>query len=174
LNFLVFNSCTSYSQIHSKRQFKTIQFEEFVIEVPLSWQKVNLQGIDSFVGGVSDGEDTLVYDYGTYSTKFEEDVRIYPMEEKSLRPHKRSGATVVFSNTPEEDFRSGKYHQYYVNQDTISGYLAEITYPKKDTLGHYEIFVHDIYGNYDLKLYSANVSPDKRDEILAILRSLSL
>jgi hypothetical protein len=38
--------------------------------MPASWEPFSSQGFDSQVGGITNGEDTLRYDYGWYSYQF--------------------------------------------------------------------------------------------------------
>jgi hypothetical protein len=49
---------------------KTLEFEEFTIEVPSSWQSFIRQGYDSKTGGIRNGKDELTFDYGGYSYDF--------------------------------------------------------------------------------------------------------
>lgn len=48
-------------------EWKVLEFVYFTIEAPEPWEKVNLQGIDSYVGGLTNQHDTLIFDYGWYS-----------------------------------------------------------------------------------------------------------
>lgn len=49
---------------------KHLDFGAFHMETPHDWTKFKLQGIDSYVGGITNGEDTLRFDYGWYSSDF--------------------------------------------------------------------------------------------------------
>lgn len=49
---------------------KTIDFGSFTIHAPAGWKKIVFQGIDSYVGGLTNGRDTLIFDYGWYSYDF--------------------------------------------------------------------------------------------------------
>ena len=52
---------------------KTIDFSVFEIQVPNSWEKIKLKGIDSNVGAIITSEnDTIFYDYGYYSNDLSE------------------------------------------------------------------------------------------------------
>ena len=59
LAFLV--SCTTNT---SGRQ--TIDFNAFKINSPRGWSKFIEQGVDSYVGGLTNGSDTLWFDFGRY------------------------------------------------------------------------------------------------------------
>jgi len=45
----------------------TIDFGPFTIYAPAGWHEVSLQGIDSYVGRLTNEVDTLTFDYGWYS-----------------------------------------------------------------------------------------------------------
>lgn len=49
---------------------KTTDFNTFTLVLPPGWHKLSLQGIDSQVGGITNGRDELLYDYGWYSYNF--------------------------------------------------------------------------------------------------------
>ncbi len=49
---------------------KTMDFEQFTIDVPADWKSFTSQGYDSKTGGITNGKDKLTYDYGWYSYKF--------------------------------------------------------------------------------------------------------
>ena len=48
----------------------TVDFGGFQVEVPSSWKTFTDVGYDSQVGGLTNGKDTLSYDYGWYSYNF--------------------------------------------------------------------------------------------------------
>lgn len=52
---------------------KTLDFQQFTIEVPANWESYSLQGFDSKVGGIKNNKDTLKYDYGWYSYDFKKE-----------------------------------------------------------------------------------------------------
>ncbi|WP_343745288.1 cytochrome c [Chitinophaga sp.] len=47
--------------------WQTIDYGPFKLKAPLEWKRVEFKGIDSYVGGLSNGKDTLSFDYGRYS-----------------------------------------------------------------------------------------------------------
>ena len=83
---------------------KTLDFGRFTIEVPSTWNKVKLRGIDSYVGLIAIGEtDTLTFDLGWYSSSLQEsppftDTAIYAVidnrKAKIVRPI-RSGTGIT-------------------------------------------------------------------------------
>ena len=65
-------SCTS----KQKGRTKTLDFGEFKIDVPLTWQQVKAKGIDSYVGlMILDNGDTISFDLGWYSNPLEEEYK---------------------------------------------------------------------------------------------------
>lgn len=54
-------------------ELKTTDFNTFTLILPPGWGKLSLQGIDSQVGGITNGRDTLLYDYGWYSYDFRQE-----------------------------------------------------------------------------------------------------
>jgi len=53
-----------------RSEWKTFDFDTFTIEAPSKWKEFSSQGYDSRIGGVTNGKDTLHYDYGMYSNRF--------------------------------------------------------------------------------------------------------
>ena len=52
----------------TQQETKTLDFGAFTIEVPASWKKVKVQGIDSYVGQIKiDDRDVIGFDLGRYS-----------------------------------------------------------------------------------------------------------
>ena len=47
--------------------WQTLDFEFFKLQTPQGWTELNLKSLDSFVGGLTNGKDTLRFDYGMYS-----------------------------------------------------------------------------------------------------------
>ena len=54
---------------------KNVYFGDFEITLPEDWTKVRSKGIDSYVGKITNGIDTLTFDYGWYSGDFSHENR---------------------------------------------------------------------------------------------------
>lgn len=63
--FILLFSCSSPDNI----SWHTLDFGEFKIKVPHDWRSYSLNGIDSYVGGLTNGKDSLEFDYGWYSSE---------------------------------------------------------------------------------------------------------
>jgi hypothetical protein len=50
-----------------KPDYHWLDFDSFKLKTPGNWYKFKLQGIDSYVGGITNGRDSLLFDYGWYS-----------------------------------------------------------------------------------------------------------
>ncbi|MBI3135403.1 MAG: hypothetical protein HYZ14_12075 [Bacteroidetes bacterium] len=58
------------SSLTTDREYKTIDFKAFQLTTPGNWNEFQFQGIDSYVGGITNGDDSLIFDYGQYSYDF--------------------------------------------------------------------------------------------------------
>jgi hypothetical protein len=58
------------SKEEPRSEWKTFDFDTFTVEGPSKWKEFTRQGYDSRVGGITDGKDTLNFDYGMYSYRF--------------------------------------------------------------------------------------------------------
>ena len=66
-NILIIISIFCFS-CQPKSEFKKIDFETFEITVPENWNEIELNGTDSYIGGIITAEnDTLIFDIGAYS-----------------------------------------------------------------------------------------------------------
>ena len=50
-----------------KSDWQTLDFGAFKLNTPNNWQEFKQKGIDSYVGGLTNGKDSLWFDYGWYS-----------------------------------------------------------------------------------------------------------
>jgi len=46
-----------------------LDFRSFSLLAPTNWKKITLEGIDSYVGGLTNGKDSLIFDFGRYSAE---------------------------------------------------------------------------------------------------------
>ena len=56
-----------------KSNNEKFNFRAFAIELPTDWRKIEFNGIDSYVGGITNGIDSLTFDYGWYSYSLTEE-----------------------------------------------------------------------------------------------------
>ena len=62
-------SCQKEDLVDNKN-LKDFIFQKFTLTAPANWKAFTQVGIDSQVGGITNGPDTLFYDYGWYSYNF--------------------------------------------------------------------------------------------------------
>lgn len=48
------------------KPWKKMDFQLFTLSAPSDWDTIKIQGVDSYVGGLTNGDDTLIFDYGAY------------------------------------------------------------------------------------------------------------
>jgi len=48
-------------------EWQTLDFGAFKLKTPHGWKEFEQKGIDSYVGGLTNGKDSLYFDYGWYS-----------------------------------------------------------------------------------------------------------
>ncbi|MCU0351909.1 MAG: cytochrome c [Flavobacterium sp.] len=69
LSFLfLFVSCNSKTE---SSKFQKLDFGVFTLQTPKGWTIFKEKGIDSYVGGLTNGKDSLWFDYGWYSAEIE-------------------------------------------------------------------------------------------------------
>jgi hypothetical protein len=49
------------------REWPTLDYAAFTLQAPPGWKKFIERGVDSYIGGLTNGKDTLEFDYGWYS-----------------------------------------------------------------------------------------------------------
>ena len=60
--FLLITGCNTTSS-----KWQTLDFGIFKLTAPKNWTIVKEQGIDSYYGGLTNGKDSLWFDYGRFS-----------------------------------------------------------------------------------------------------------
>ena len=64
---MLFLNCIVACKRHDKKEWKTLDFKSFTLKTPSNWEILKEKGIDSNVGGLTNGIDSLYFDYGWYS-----------------------------------------------------------------------------------------------------------
>lgn len=52
--------------------WQTLDFKAFKLKTPKGWSIIEAKGYDSYVGGLTNGRDTLTFDYGWYTAEIDE------------------------------------------------------------------------------------------------------
>jgi hypothetical protein len=58
---------------HKELNWQTIDFGAFRLSAPSNWKKFTEKGIDSYVGGLTNGNDSLWFDFGWYSAEINDE-----------------------------------------------------------------------------------------------------
>jgi hypothetical protein len=61
----------------STEAWQVLDFGPFSIKTPDGWSKVKRQGTDSYYGGLTDGKDSLWFDYGRYNVDLIGDAKFW-------------------------------------------------------------------------------------------------
>ena len=64
---LLLSSCKPHTH-----DWKPLDFGAFKLKVPAGWNEIKEQGIDSYVGGITNKKDTLWFEYGPYCVRLGE------------------------------------------------------------------------------------------------------
>ncbi len=63
---LVLLACQHSPTVDQGRR-KRLDYGVFTLQAPPEWKKFTERGVDSYIGGLTDGKDSLEFDYGWYS-----------------------------------------------------------------------------------------------------------
>lgn len=89
-----------YISNSQKSDNNNFNFGAFSIYIPENWKKIEYNGMDSYVGGITNGKDSLTFDYGWYSYNFSDEDR-----EKQLFTTDTVNGKIALITKPKE---SGK------------------------------------------------------------------
>src|SRR5665213_241827 len=90
--------------------WKTLDFEAFKLKAPTDWTKFTEQGIDAYVGGLTNGKDSLWFYFGSYISGFQGDNENYLFAQDTINgkiaaikiPKKKSeGSIQMFINNAD-------------------------------------------------------------------------
>lgn len=57
----------------NKKDWHTLDFGSFTLKVPPDWQAFREKGVDSYVGGITNGKDSMWFDLGWYSAEINDE-----------------------------------------------------------------------------------------------------
>lgn len=127
---------------------KTLDFKDFTIDVPIKWQKEDVNGIDSRVGKiVIDPTDTISFDLGQYSSSLTE-LEPQVWERRTLKGWPKLDTTTLVI---VEDHRLAKETDQYRRQnllwDSINGLEVKIVYPRTAGNGTTGVYIDSLWSN---------------------------
>jgi hypothetical protein len=118
-------------------EWQTLDFGAFKIKTPQGWKILKEQGIDSYVGGLTNGKDSLWFDYGMYGVDLAiEDTIIHKVAKDTIN------GLYVWVTIPKE-----------VGKGYMSVHIPKVSDEKKFTIWGTNIIEPDII----LKMYKSLV-----------------
>jgi len=160
-------------------QTKTLDFGQFEIDVPTTWDKVEQQGIDSYVGQIAiDDTDTLEFDLGWYSNDLEDepnytirDGQVFLTRDFST-PSRR--VYTFIGNADTVDFK--KLERREIEWTVIDNKNAKIVRPKKLVPGLTGVYIDSLWTNGSgidrFNLYGMYLKPENEKLFLEAVETL--
>jgi hypothetical protein len=162
----------------SKLETKTLDFGNFNIDVPVTWQQVKANGLDSYVGlMILDKGDTVSFDLGWYSNSLEEEYKFMIDDgdvflRRELAPD--SGAYEFYGKADTVDLKKFKVNN--ISRTAIDGRQAKIIQPKMSGKGMTGIYFDSLWvagsGIDRFQMNGKNLDPDNEKRLLRAFATL--
>lgn len=167
-------SCTD----KQKPETKTLDFGEFKIDVPSTWQQVKADGIDSYVGlMIPDNGDTVSFDLGWYSSSLEEEYNFMVQNgDVFLRREitRDSGVYEFYGTADTVDIEKFKVNN--ISWTTIDGKRAKLIQPKNTGTGMTGIYFDSLWaagsGTDRFQMNGTDLHPDNERQLLKAFETL--
>lgn len=164
-------SCNEQKDTATK---KILEFGAFTIETPGGWEKLKLQGIDSYVGDIAiDDSDTLHFDLGWYSNDLTEYQEIKMPNGKTYyigSNDTASNPTLIDSINKDDVVKS------YISWDTIDGRRTKVLSQMKPGIGTTGIYIDSLWqAGSDIdkfNLYGKHLKPENEKAALLAFKTL--
>ena len=149
-----------------------LDFKSFTIETPSSWKKIDLRGVDSYIGGIQiDSSQGASFDLGFYSNDLNEFVKV--------KLHDTTYAFVATSDNPplivDSNFME-KIKKCKVLWDTIDGYRAKLVIPINSGFGVTGIYIDSLWQldskNVKFTLSGNNLTHENETKLLKAFKTL--
>lgn len=160
-----------------ENEFKELEFNDFNIEVPISWEQKSHNGIDfraDFL--MTKSGDTIHIDYGNQNGFFDEVVQVFSKDQiRKYDSLNLDTKKLVYSKTPSIDESQGVFLKEYYYYDTINGFRAKIKIPKKSGKGIIGISIDSINTKgKNLKIYATNINQKISNEFIKSIKSIKI
>ncbi|HLW42426.1 MAG TPA: hypothetical protein VKY82_08680 [Flavobacterium sp.] len=171
----------------SKSDFKTIDFDIFEISVPQNWKKIEMKGIDSYVGGiVTEKEDTLTFDIGLYSEDATKNNLPLVFDTKNFAEFsykekerlKKTNHLIIDSLSEKIDF--SKYLPQKFEIEKIDCFEAKIIRPTNKGFGTTGIYIDSLEGSkkmfnkLKMSFYGEDLSKETEIKFIKALKTIRL
>lgn len=166
---MVLNSCIE----ENANNYQEVRLNSFSIVIPENWKQLKVNGIDSSVDAfLTKKNDTILFDYGKYSSKIDNVVNVSDINEKrELDSLGFPTKEMFFSKIPDIDKNQGTFHREYFYYEEIDGKMAKIQVPKHIGQGFTKIYFDDINGK-TLSIRSKNLDSTEQFELLKSFKTL--
>ncbi|WP_298898582.1 hypothetical protein [uncultured Psychroserpens sp.] len=164
-----------FSCKEEKKAKKTVDFKNFSIEVPQKWVELQLNGIDSYSKGfLTKEEDSIMIDYGKYSSKIDDVVNVSNYSEKpKLDSLGFPTDEMFFSNTPDIDKNQGTFHNEYYLYKKVDDKVCKVQIPKIVGKGLTKVYFGSIDdSNNSLTVYGRDLDSTNQDALLEAFNSI--
>lgn len=155
---------------------KKTDFNQYTMDIPQSWRKVELKGIDSHVFLIiTKNGDSIFSDYGKYSEKFDETNKVFSYEQ--IKKIKSSGMDITglyYSKKPEIDQAQGTFLKEYYYYDTINKITGKIKVPKITGKGEVGIYFSNLKDNNSLTISGKNLNEADQNILLDSFKSIMI
>ncbi|RZS93146.1 hypothetical protein [Aquimarina brevivitae] len=170
LSFIILTGC------NNSQQNKVIDFNSFEITVPRTWNKLDVKGIDSYVGGFSTNSgDSIFFDYGNHTFKMDLVLKVNDLKEyKKLDSIGFEVNDLIFSKYPNIDQNQGTFHNEYYMYDSIDNYQAKISAPKIIGNGTTGIYFEGLPKGKNLYVYGNNLTDNEHRELLKSFKTIKI
>ncbi|SHH65276.1 hypothetical protein SAMN04488109_4843 [Chryseolinea serpens] len=127
---------------------KMLDFGQFTITVPATWDPVKVRGIDSYVGLIALGEeDTINFDLGWYSNALDEDKKfmIQNGDFYVLDSVSSDGAANFMFYGKADTVNVENFLENKITWTTVDGRKAKIISPKRTGQGLTGIYIDSVW-----------------------------
>jgi hypothetical protein len=152
--------------------WQTLDFGDFKIKTPTDWRKFKEQGVDAYVGGLTNGKDSLWFYYGWYISGFkDEEASKYLYAQDTVNgkiaaiklPKKNGkGSIQMFINNVTEKDKFEFSSNYVEDTNTIFRIFKSVNFNNSDTTRN-GILTQTKFKEYPIgsgrTMYYANCSP---------------
>ena|SRR5690554_439905 len=168
-------SC-SESKTQGEQSLKNIDFEVFSIKVPVDWMKLDIKGMDSYVGGIETVEkDTVLFDYGKNTYIMDNTIKVNDIKEyKELDSIGFEMSDLIFSRHPFIDQNQGTFHNEYYYYEKVGNYKPKISVPKISGKGLTAILFDSLPNGNMLYLYAKNLNKKEQEILLESFKTIKI
>jgi hypothetical protein len=170
-----------------KSELKTVDFESFEITVPQNWSEIELNGTDSYVGGIVTSEkDTLIFDIGAYSPDVSKndlplvfDKKSYAeLTEKQKKLLKNTKHLIVDTISGKIDFKNYLTQKFEIVKTDC--FKAKIITTRNKGFGTTGIYIDSLKGGGEnsnrtkFSFYGENLKEKTEKEFLNAIKTIKL